>query len=143
MPASPDSLPQPTSAFSLTASPRHQLPVLRIEGPFSDESWLGLVLICKELEGSVRILDFSGVTHCQTSTDDAAAFGRQLARHAMTSFARPHHVLIAPGDLLFGLCRVIQMNLDMAQIKAGVFRTLDSAVKWLGEENQLPQPPSV
>lgn len=142
MPAFPDFIPiTRLLRMKIIIDPHHQLPVLGLFGHLSEDCWAGLASVCNDLPDPVVVFDFTNVTHCQTSTDDAAAFGRQLARQASATPSRSHHALIAPGDLLYGLCRVIQMNLDMAHLKAGVFRSLDSALKWLKEEKMLPQKP--
>jgi hypothetical protein len=120
---------------------RYGVPVLSVSGGLGPEGWPLIREACRQMCGRTRLLDFSGVTHVQTSLDDAAAFGRQLARQSVFNPRLPCHLLIAPGDLLFGLCRVIEMNLDTAGLKAVVFRSVGAALKWLGEENRLPNPP--
>ncbi len=119
---------------------RYGLPLLSVSGALGPEGWAVIREACRQMSGRTRLLDFSGVSHIQTSLDDAAAFGRQLARQSVFNPRLPCHVLIAPGDLLFGLCRVIEMNLDTSGLKAVVFRSVGSALKWLAQENRLPDP---
>ena len=114
------------------------MPVLRIHGQLTEAGWPALAEACGKVPGRLRVLDFSGVTHCQTATEDAASFGRRLGRQSAATPEPSCHIMIAPGDLLFGLCRIIQMNLDMARIKAAVFRSVTAATHWLEEENLLP-----
>ena len=141
----PKSFPAPETAlrFDLTHELRNHLPVLQIKGGLTDAGWLQVAEACARLTGPLRVLDFSGVTHCKTTSEDAASFARQLAREKAATPDRPSYVLIAPGDLLFGLCRVIQMNLDMARMKACVSRSVAAATRWLEQENLLPIPPAI
>ena len=141
----PDSFPDPADPglrFDLTQDPGHGLPVLGIHGALTGTGWTHLAAACSRMTGPLRVLDFTGVTLCRTTSDDAGQFGRQLARQPANHAERPCHVLVAPGDLLFGLCRVIQMNLDMALMKASVVRTTAAATRWLQQENLLPAPPA-
>ncbi len=123
---------------TITGADRHGVPILSINGALGSEGWQLIREACGPLPGRTRILDFSGVTHCQTSLDDASSFGRQLARQAVFNPMLPCHLLIAPGDLLFGLCRVVQMNLDTAGLNAAVFCSVGAAFKWLEQENRMP-----
>jgi len=95
--------------------------------------WSELGKACANLRGRHRLLDFSSVTQCHTSLEEAAAFGRDLARSAAKD--RPIHLMVVPGDLLSGLCRMVQMTLDSACLSAGVFRTVPAALLWL-EQNR-------
>lgn len=119
---------------------RYGLPLLSVSGGLGADGWQVIREACRQMNGRTRVLDFSGVTHVQTSLDDAASFGRQLARQSVFNPRLPCHVFIAPGDLLFGLCRVVEMNLDTAGLTAVVFRSLGAALKWLARENRLPDP---
>ena len=127
--------------ITLTRSDEHAVPILSISGALGSEGWQVICEACGTMPGRTRILDFSRVTHCQTSLDDASSFGRQLARQAIFNPMLPCHVLIAPGDLLFGLCRVVQMNLDTAGLHAAVFRSIGAALKWLEQEDRLMDQP--
>lgn len=136
------SLMQNQLNVSLLEADQRGVPILAVRGALSGEGWQVICDACGQLPGRIRVLDFSGVTHCQTSLDDASSFGRQLARQAIFNPMLPCHVLIAPGDLLFGLCRVVQMNLDTAGLNAAVFRSVGAALKWLDEENLLADQPA-
>ena len=116
---------------------QHGVPIPAVRGALGGDGWQAICEACCQLTGRILVLDFSGVTHCQTSLDDASSFGRQLARQAIFNPPLPCHVLIAPGDLLFGLCRVVQMNLDTAGLNAAVFRSAGAALKWLEQEDRL------
>ena len=134
------SLMQNQLTVTLMEADQHGVPILEVGGALGGEGWQVICEACSQLPGRTRVLDFSGVTHCQTSLDDASSFGRQLARQAIFNPMLPCHVLIAPGDLLFGLCRVVQMNLDTAGLSAAVFRSVGAALKWLEQENRLGGP---
>lgn len=105
----------------------------QIRGPLDDSGWSELGKACANLSGRFRLLDFSPVTQCHTSLEEAAAFGRSLVRSAAKD--RPIYLMVVPGDLLFGLCRMVQMTLDTACLSAGVFRTIPAALLCL-EQNQ-------
>ncbi len=132
---------EPALSFELTQQTCHGIPVLQIKGKLTDEGWPVLAQVCGAMSGRIRVLDFTGVTHCGTTSEDAASFGRMVARQSSAAGVRPCLVLVAPGDLIFGLSRVVQMNLDMAGVTAAVFRSVPSAVHWLEEENLLIKPP--
>lgn len=133
--------PEPSTAadgllcFELIRDPLRELPILQIKGKLTDEGWSRIAGATSRMSGPLKVLDFSGITHCQTTSDDAASFGRQLARQKVGPEDTNCHVLVAPGDLLFGLCRVVQVNLDMAGIQAAVFRSVTTATRWLEQEN--------
>lgn len=130
----------PELKVTLHGSSRPGLPLLSISGALGPEGWQHIREACSSMTGRIRGLDFSGVTHVQTTTDDAASFGRQLVRQSIFHPRLPRHLFIAPGDLLYGLCRIVAMNLDHAGIGASVFRSLDAALLALEQEKRQPDP---
>jgi hypothetical protein len=64
---------------------------------------------------------------------------RELARRRLFS-AASRRALVATNPAVFGVGRMLQTYLDLAKAeeKVGVFYSIDSAVKWLGLENNPP-----
>jgi hypothetical protein len=128
---------QPAFMLELTHSLLPGIPVYQVHGALADQGWGSLVEACGLEPSHLRVIDFSGVTHCDSQTSDAASFARRLSREGSPMTSSACHVLIAPGDLLFGFCRVIQSHLDMAGQKAAVVRSLTAAQQWLRTEGLI------
>lgn len=117
------------------AKPEDGIAGLSISGALEEVGWNALAEVCAKLEGTTHLLDFSGVISCHSSLEDAATFGFRLIRGAGTS--RPSYLMVARGDLMFGMCRRVQIALDDACMRVNVFRTLSMALLWLKQNPQV------
>jgi len=114
--------------------PEEGIAGLSISGALEEAGWSALAEVCANLEGTTHVLDFTDVLACHSLLEDAAAFGRHLIRSAGTR--RPCYLMVAPRDLMFGMCRRVQMTMDDACLSVGVFRTLPMALLWLKQNPQ-------
>jgi len=88
---------------------------------------------------SFYLYDLSQVDQIDINADEVATIAEQDMEAAQKT---PNQVvlLVASSDLIFGLGRMWQTLVEDSALKAGVFRTLDEANKWIGRNILKVQP---
>lgn len=81
-----------------------------------------------------EILDFSGVTSANLSTDVIELVSRRASALDLTSM----HIFVAPQDFMFGLSRMTQVFAENTRPNSAVVRTMEEARKLLAMREIRP-----
>ena len=81
---------------------------------------------------SYYLCDLSQVEQIDINADEVAKIAEQDLKAAHKT-QNQIVVVVATSDLIFGLGRMWQTLVEDSPLKAGVFRSMDEANKWIGE----------
>jgi hypothetical protein len=127
--------------FRFEFDPGNKVLMVRVEGRLTDQLLAEVLLAIRkystETAPRAGIVNFSAVTEVATSS----GFIRELARQepVMLDASRPR-VIVAPGEVMFGLSRMFQLAGERTRPLLDVVRTLDEALALLGVESPQFEP---
>jgi hypothetical protein len=119
--------------FRFEFDPGNKVLMVRVEGRLTDQLLAEVLLAIRKYSTATDpragIVNFSAVTEVEISSGVI----RELARQepVMLDASRPR-VIVAPGEVMFGLSRMFQLAGERTRPLLDVVRTLDEALALLG-----------
>jgi hypothetical protein len=119
--------------FWFEFDPGNKVLMVRVEGRLTDQLLAEVLLAIRKYSTAMQpragIVNFSAVTEVEISSGVI----RELARQepVMLDASRPR-VIVAPGEVMFGLSRMFQLAGERTRPLLDVVRTLDEALALLG-----------